>query len=109
MKTKLLAFAALLLAGSAVAVAGPTKESKAVREMIAKVNNHWQQTHSPEHNAFWDNAAYHTGNMEAYFLTVMKTGAIILKNGPNTISGKAPKATINRSGNTVHTAKATTM
>ena len=69
MKTKLLAFAALLLAGSAVAVAGPTKESKAVREMIAKVNNHWQQTHSPEHNAFWDNAAYHTGNMEAYFLT----------------------------------------
>lgn len=69
MKTKLLALAAVFLAGSALAVAGPTKESKAVRETIAKVNNHWQQTHSPEHNAFWDEAAYHTGNMEAYFLT----------------------------------------
>ena len=24
---------------------------------------------SPEVRSFWDNAAYHTGNMEAYFLT----------------------------------------
>ncbi len=59
----------MLLAGSASVFAVTTKESKAVRETIAKVNNHWQETHSPEHNAFWDNAAYHTGNMEAYFLT----------------------------------------
>lgn len=46
-----------------------TKESKAVRDMISKVNNHWQAGHKPETRAFWDNAAYHTGNMEAYFLT----------------------------------------
>lgn len=40
-----------------------------VLHIINKVNNHWQQTH-PEHGrAFWDNAAYHTGNMEAFFLT----------------------------------------
>lgn len=40
-----------------------------MREIIAKVNNHWQQTHSPETSPFWHPAAYHTGNMEAYFLT----------------------------------------
>ncbi|MCM1137871.1 MAG: DUF2264 domain-containing protein [Duncaniella sp.] len=51
------------------AFATPTKESKQVRDIITKVNDHWQSTHSPETWAFWDNAAYHTGNMEAYFLT----------------------------------------
>ncbi|MCM1354974.1 MAG: DUF2264 domain-containing protein [Staphylococcus sp.] len=40
-----------------------------VREIITKVNGKWQTEHSPETNAFWDNAAYHTGNMEAYLLT----------------------------------------
>ena len=49
--------------------AAPTKESGKVREAIELVNNHWQQTNVPECRAFWDNAAYHTGNMEAYFLT----------------------------------------
>jgi rhamnogalacturonyl hydrolase YesR len=34
-------------------------------EIITKVNDHWQQTHSPKTRAFWDEAAYHTGNMEA--------------------------------------------
>lgn len=62
----IIACAALCAAG---ALAAPTKESQRVRDIIARVNNHWQATHSPEHNAFWDNAAYHTGNMEAYFLT----------------------------------------
>lgn len=37
-------------------------------EIIEKVNDHWQQTHAPETRAFWDEAAYHTGNMEAYNL-----------------------------------------
>ena len=37
-------------------------------EMITMVNDHWQQTHRPEVRAFWDEAAYHTGNMEAYRL-----------------------------------------
>ena len=50
------------------AIAFPTKESKAVRDIITKVNDHWQSTNPAETRAFWDNAAYHTGNMEAYFL-----------------------------------------
>lgn len=38
-------------------------------EIVEKVNNHWQETNKPEVNAFWDNAVYFTGNMEAYRLT----------------------------------------
>ena len=34
-------------------------------EIITKVNDYWQRTHRPEVRAFWDEAAYHTGNMEA--------------------------------------------
>jgi len=37
-------------------------------EIITKVNDYWQQHHSPNVRAFWDEAAYHTGNMEAYKL-----------------------------------------
>lgn len=36
---------------------------------VRLVNDKWQQTHSPQGRAFWDIAAYHTGNMEAYALT----------------------------------------
>lgn len=67
----LMAICALL--SSTFAFAAPTKESKQVRDVITKVNDHWQATHSPETWAFWDNAAYHTGNMEAYFLTGNET------------------------------------
>lgn len=45
------------------------KEAAEVRAIITQVNNRWQETNAPEANAFWDNAAYHTGNMEAYRLT----------------------------------------
>ena len=38
-------------------------------EIINKVNDHWQATHKAEVKAFWDDAAYFTGNMEAYKLT----------------------------------------
>jgi len=37
-------------------------------EIITKVNDHWQLTHKPQVRSFWDEAAYHTGNMEAYRL-----------------------------------------
>ena len=37
-------------------------------EMITKVNDYWQQHHAPQVRSFWDDAAYHTGNMEAYRL-----------------------------------------
>lgn len=45
----------------------PTKAE--LIQVIQKVNNYWQSTHPTPGNAFWDVAAYHTGNMEAYFLT----------------------------------------
>ena len=37
--------------------------------IINKVNSHWQTNTPPTGRAFWDNAAYHTGNMEVYALT----------------------------------------
>ncbi len=37
-------------------------------EMITLANDHWQKTHRPQVRSFWDEAAYHTGNMEAYKL-----------------------------------------
>ncbi len=61
---------ALMAAGTAVTVhAAPARESAKVRQAIERVNDHWQATNSPKCRAFWDNAAYHTGNMEAYHLT----------------------------------------
>jgi len=39
-----------------------------VMEIIKRVNNYWQENNKPEVRSFWDNAAYHTGNMEAYKL-----------------------------------------
>lgn len=47
----------------------PQLQVEEVLETMERVNLHWQTTH-PEHGrAFWDNAAYHTGNMEVFFLT----------------------------------------
>ena len=40
-----------------------------VTDIIEKVNNHRQSVHTGNENAFWDNAAYHTGNMAAYEVT----------------------------------------
>lgn len=62
-------FAIVAAVSCIIPAVAATKESQAVRGMIEKVNNRWQSTHSPETWAFWDEAAYHTGNMEAYFLT----------------------------------------
>lgn len=61
--------ALVLIALTWPGVNGATKESAKVRDIISKVNAKWQADHSPECNPFWDNAAYHTGNMEAYRLT----------------------------------------
>lgn len=47
--------------------AGTSKEE--VLAVINKVNGYWQGTHPPTERSFWDVAAYHTGNMEAYSLT----------------------------------------
>ena len=63
----------LLLSVGLIVSAKPKKKAKAVTtiptiEVITKVNDYWQQNHSPEVRSFWDEAAYHTGNMEAYKL-----------------------------------------
>ena len=46
-----------------------TPDREEVLGIINKVNTYWQTNHPAEVNPFWDNAAYHTGNMEVYFLT----------------------------------------
>jgi Predicted unsaturated glucuronyl hydrolase involved in regulation of bacterial surface properties, and related proteins len=50
-------------------VANNDRKKQDILNIINTVNNYWQSTHPNPGNPFWDNAAYHTGNMEAYFLT----------------------------------------
>ncbi len=40
-----------------------------VLDIIGQVNSYWQNSHPNHGRAFWDNAAYHTGNMEVFHLT----------------------------------------
>lgn len=51
------------------ACTAPKDEAKEVVDIIYKVNNYWQEQNPKHGRSFWDNAAYHTGNMEAFFLT----------------------------------------
>lgn len=64
---------ALMFMPSAFGAKAKKKQQKAqpltTLEIITKVNDQWQATHSPEVRSFWDEAAYFTGNMEAYRLT----------------------------------------
>lgn len=66
-------FAACFIGLLPVATFAKTSEADQVRKIIDKVNQHWQAENKPEVRSFWDNAAYHTGNMEAYFLTGNET------------------------------------
>ena len=69
---KVLLGAGLLMMALPMVAAKPNKQNKEaqeVRKIIDKVNTYWQTNNKPEVRSFWDNAAYHTGNMEAYFLT----------------------------------------
>ena len=66
---KILLSAGLLLMMLPIMAAKQNKEAQEVRKIIDKVNTYWQTNNKPEVRSFWDNAAYHTGNMEAYFLT----------------------------------------
>jgi rhamnogalacturonyl hydrolase YesR len=67
-----IALALLLSMSAIISRANRSEVSSNPKEIIAlidKANQYWQ-THNPVHGrAFWDNAAYHTGNMEVYFLT----------------------------------------
>ncbi len=46
-----------------------TESADSVIRILHKVNRYWQATNTSQSRAFWDNAVYHTGNLEAYFLT----------------------------------------
>ena len=60
---------ALTLTASSLATAQNRPSKSELIGIIEKANDYWQSTHSNPGNPFWDNAAYHTGNMEAYFVT----------------------------------------
>ena len=47
-----------------------------VTDIIKKVNSYWQTNHPAEVRAFWDNAAYHTGNMEVVRLLREESGEL---------------------------------
>lgn len=68
---KLLASIIIILTSllSVNALAAKTGEAGEIRNIIRKVNGYWQTNHNAEDIPFWHVAAYHTGNMEAYFLT----------------------------------------
>ena len=73
MKRYILLLTALLMIAAAADGRSKRKAAAAAKplttiEMITKVNDYWQQNHKPEVRSFWDEAAYHTGNMEAYRL-----------------------------------------
>ena len=57
------------LAGCASAPPAVDTSEQEVVGIINKVNGYWQQREAPQKWAFWDIAAYHTGNMEAYQIT----------------------------------------
>ena len=65
-------FRSLFVAAVACAAAVPClagSEADRVVEAIHKVNRHWQEANPVPGTAFWHNAAYHTGNIEAWKLT----------------------------------------
>lgn len=69
MRSTTLAIIAACLSITAAGAPNDISEAKEIRAIITKVNDNWQKNNQPEVSSFWDNAAYHTGNMEAYFLT----------------------------------------
>lgn len=48
-------------------------KQKAVLDQLNLVNTYWQSQHKPQVWAFWDQAAYHTGNMALYKIRPSKT------------------------------------
>lgn len=56
-----------------VAIKKLNTSSLEVLDIIYKVNTYWQINNPKFGSAFWDNAAYHTGNMEVYAITKNET------------------------------------
>ncbi|WP_208023428.1 glycoside hydrolase family 88/105 protein [Duganella alba] len=65
----MLAASVTVLAGCASAPPAVDTSEQEVIGIINKVNGYWQQREAPQKWAFWDIAAYHTGNIEAYQIT----------------------------------------
>jgi len=99
MKIKNYILPALMLTSiSLFAVKKPLKPE--VLSIIEKVNNYWQSTHPVPGNPFWDEAAYHTGNMEAYSVTGNEAYRQYSETWAEKINGKVLSRTTKRSGNT---------
>ena len=62
---KLLIFVSLL---SAIGIQARQWTADKVKDIIRKANTYWQTNNPAEVRAFWDHAAYHTGNIEVYKL-----------------------------------------
>lgn len=75
MKRKNISFVLLVIATSLFSctaqkkTTGIASSQQDVLQIIDKVNGYWQQQHTPQVRSFWDEAAYNTGNMEAYAIT----------------------------------------
>ena len=68
MKKRLLPILFLLL--SPLFAMGQTVPTRTeVIDLVKKVNGYWQEKNPKHGRAFWDNAAYHVGNIYAYRLT----------------------------------------
>jgi rhamnogalacturonyl hydrolase YesR len=61
-------FTCLITLGIVVTVQAKEWTVDEVKSVIKKVNTCWQTNHPAEVRAFWDHAAYHTGNIEVYKL-----------------------------------------
>lgn len=64
-----LSFLLIIFFFSSCAAKKVVSQKEEVISIIQQVNNYWQKNNPVHGRAFWDNAAYHTGNMEAYFVT----------------------------------------
>ncbi|RNL55742.1 glycoside hydrolase family 88 protein [Pedobacter jejuensis] len=63
----------MLLFVALVSNAQKLPSKKEVLNIIDKANTYWQANNKPQVRSFWDNAAYHTGNMEVVALTKNET------------------------------------
>ena len=61
-------FFAMIMALAVLPLQAKNWTREQVAEVITKVNDYWQTHNKAEVRSFWDHAAYHTGNMEAYKL-----------------------------------------
>lgn len=65
-------FLFLALSSLSFSFASEKYKKSQIEAIISKVNYKWQNANPDPGNAFWHNAAYHTGNMEAYKITKNK-------------------------------------